>query len=147
VGGRTGGQQGVQRSGATDLAKTGTAVQPASYRRVVRGGTLAWAIFNGAFNLDSPVRAATVREVAFFDAAWTTQNNRKRAVTQGFEMPYQVVSNNTAPCSSGMPGETGGSLRDQERQQVVMQRFRYDNGFPDFTLRGKRQSSIRTQVP
>ncbi|HUF48243.1 MAG TPA: type IV pilus secretin PilQ [Vicinamibacterales bacterium] len=132
------------RSGELDA--TGTAVN-----LPVPGATsavgLSMGAINGAFNLDVALsaleREGNLKIVS--TPRVTTQNNRQAEVTQGFEIPIQVVANNTVTVQF-----KPAALRLVVTPQItaantVIMRIELENGFPDFSRAVNGNPSISTQ--
>ena len=146
IGGRTSGQQGPNDPRANDLARTGTAVNLPAVG-ATSGVGLSLGSVNGAFNLDVALSALqnSGKLRILSTPRVTTQNNQEAAVTQGFEVPYQVVSNNTVTVQF-----RDAALKLMVTPQItnantVIMRIAIENGFPDFTRAVSGNPSIRTQ--
>jgi len=128
------------------LDSTGTAVNLG-----VPGATSAMGIslgaINGALNLDVALSALETKgKLKILSAPKvTTQNNVLAEVTQGFEIPFQTVSNNTVTVNfrdaalklTVTPHITGADT-------IVMD-VALENGFPDFSQAVNGNPSIKTQ--
>ncbi len=131
---------------ATALESAGTAVN-----LPVPGATsaigLSMGAINGAFNLDVALTALE-REGSLKIMSTprvTTQNNKQAEVTQGFEIPIQVVSNNTVTVQF-----KPAALRLVVTPQItaantVIMRIELENGTPDFSRAVNGNPSINTQ--
>jgi len=146
VGGRTGPLQGPIDPRAGPLAPTGTAVN-----LPVIGATsaigLSMGAINGAFNLDVAVSALerSGKLKILSEPRVTTQNNQEAAVTQGFEIPYQVVSNNTVTIQFRDAALKLTVTPQITNANTIIMRIALENGFPDFTRQVNGNPSIRTQ--
>ena len=117
----------------------------------VPGATSAMGIslgaINGALNLDVALSALETKgKLKILSAPKvTTQNNVLAEVTQGFEIPFQTVSNNTVTVNfrdaalklTVTPHITGADT-------IVMD-VALENGFPDFSQAVNGNPSIKTQ--
>ena len=146
VGGRTGSQQGPADPRASTLDATGTAVN-----LPVIGATsaigLSMGAVNGAFNLDVALsalqRSGKVRILS--EPRVTTQNNQEAAVTQGFEIPYQVEANNTVTIRFRDAALKLTVTPQITAANTVIMKISLENGFPDFSNNVRGNPSIRTQ--
>ena len=131
---------------ATDLDATGTGVNLG-----VPGATsaigLSLGAINGAFNLD--VALSALQREGTLDIISspkvTTQNNRAAEITQGFEIPIQVVANNTVTVTY-----RDAALKLEVTPQItaadtVVMQILLENGFPDFSRAVNGNPSISTQ--
>jgi type IV pilus assembly protein PilQ len=132
------------RAGALEAA--GTAVN-----LPVPGATsavgLSMGAINGAFNLDVALTALE-REgdlKIMSTPRVTTQNNKQAEVTQGFEIPIQVVANNTVTVQF-KPAALRLIVTPQiTAANTVIMRIELENGFPDFSRAVNGNPSISTQ--
>lgn len=150
VGGRVTEQGPVQqrpndpRAGALEAA--GTAVNlPVPGATAAVG--LSMGAINGAFNLDVALTALE-REgdlKIMSTPRVTTQNNKQAEVTQGFEIPIQVVANNTVTVQF-KPAALRLIVTPQiTAANTVIMRIELENGFPDFSRAVNGNPSISTQ--
>jgi type IV pilus assembly protein PilQ len=146
VGGRTATQQGPNDPRADPLSKTGTAVNLPVIGATSAVG-LSMGAINGAFNLDVALSAlqTTGKLKILSNPRVTTQNNQEAAVTQGFEVPYQVVSNNTVTIQFRDAALTLTVTPQITNANTVIMRIALANGFPDFSRSVNGNPSIRTQ--
>ena len=131
---------------AGSLEQSGTAIN-----LPVPGATsalgLALGAVNGAFNLDVQLTAlegeGNLKVIS--TPRVTTQNNRQAEITQGFQIPIQVVANNTVTVQ----------FQDAALKLVVTPKITaantvilsvvLENGFPDFSRTVGGNPSINTQ--
>ena len=138
--------QGPNDPRATNLERTGTGVNLG-----VPGATsaigLSMGSINGAFGIDVELTALERKgELRIISTPRvTTQNNKEAVITQGFEIPIQVVANNTVTVNfkdaalklTVVPQITGANT-------VILQ-IALENGFPDFSRAVNGNPSINTQ--
>jgi type IV pilus assembly protein PilQ len=146
IGGRTASTQGANDPRASDLNRTGSAVNLPVIGATSAVGLSLGAI-NGAFNLDVALSAlqTTGKLKILSTPRVTTQNNQEAAVTQGFEVPYQVVSNNTVTVQFRDAALKLTVTPQITNANTVIMRIALENGFPDFTRAVNGNPSIRTQ--
>jgi type IV pilus assembly protein PilQ len=146
IGGRTNGQQGPNDPRAGDLSTTGTAVNLPAIGATSAVGLSLGAI-NGAFNLDVALSALQTsgRLKILSTPRVTTQNNQEAAVTQGFEVPFQVVSNNTVTVQFRDAALKLTVTPQITNANTVIMKIALENGFPDFARAVNGNPSIRTQ--
>lgn len=146
AGGRTGSQQGPVDPRAGQLDRTGTAVNLPVIGATSAVG-LSMGAINGAFNLDVAISALekTGKVKILSEPRVTTQNNQEAAVTQGFEIPYQVVSNNTVTVQFRDAALKLTVTPQITNANTVIMRINLENGFPDFANSVNGNPSIRTQ--
>jgi type IV pilus assembly protein PilQ len=131
---------------ATSLEQTGTAIGLG-----VPGATsalgLALGAVNGAFNLDLQLSAlegeGNLRVVS--KPRVTTQNNKQAEVTQGFQIPIQVVANNTVTVQFKDAALKLTVTPQITAANTVIMRIVLENGFPDFSRDVNGNPSISTQ--
>lgn len=137
--------QGPVDPRATDLETVGTAIDlPAT--GATAGFGLSLGSLNGAFSLDVALSALESEgELTILSMPRvTTQNNRTAEVTQGFEIPIQVVANNTVTVQfkdaalklSVTPQITGAD--------TVIMNVALENATPDFSRAVNGNPAIRT---
>jgi type IV pilus assembly protein PilQ len=138
--------QGPNDPRASDLERSGTGVNLG-----VPGATsaigLSMGAINGAFQVDVELTALERKgELRIISTPRvTTQNNKEAVITQGFEIPIQVVANNTVTVNfkdaalklTVVPQITGANT-------VILQ-IALENGFPDFSRAVNGNPSINTQ--
>jgi type IV pilus assembly protein PilQ len=146
LGGRAGGTLEAGDSRVNDLSDTATVVNLPVIGATSAVGLSLGAI-NGAFNLDVALSALQTRGKLriLSTPRITTQNNQEAAVTQGFEVPYQVVSNNTVTVQFRDAALTLTVTPQITNANTVIMRIELANGFPDFTRAVNGNPSIRTQ--
>jgi len=138
--------QGPNDPRATPLERAGTGVNLG-----VPGATsavgLSLGAINGSFGIDVELSALERKgELRIISTPRvTTQNNKEAVITQGFEIPIQVVANNTVTVNfkdaalklTVVPQITGANT-------VILQ-IALENGFPDFSRAVNGNPSINTQ--
>jgi type IV pilus secretin PilQ/predicted competence protein len=146
VGGRTTATQQPNDARAGDLSKTGTAVNLPVIGATSAVGLSLGAV-NGAFNLDVALSALeqSGKLRILSTPRVTTQNNQEAAVTQGFEVPFQIVSNNTVTIQFRDAALKLTVTPQITNANTVIMRIALENGFPDFTRAVNGNPSIRTQ--
>jgi type IV pilus assembly protein PilQ len=146
LGGRAGGTLEAGDSRVNDTSDTATVVNLPVIGATSAVGLSLGAI-NGAFNLDVALSALQTRGKLriLSTPRITTQNNQEAAVTQGFEVPYQVVSNNTVTVQFRDAALTLTVTPQITNANTVIMRIELANGFPDFTRAVNGNPSIRTQ--
>jgi type IV pilus assembly protein PilQ len=132
------------RSGALD--STGTAIN-----LPVPGATsaigLSLGAINGAFNLDVALTALE-REGSLKIMSTprvTTQNNKQAEMTQGFQIPIQVVANNTVTVQFKDAALKLVVTPQITAANTVIMRIELENGIPDFSRAVNGNPSINTQ--
>jgi len=144
--GRIANQQGPNDPRAGELENSGTAVNLG-----VPGASSALGLslgsINGALGLDMAITALEHegKLKILSTPRVTTQNNKQAEVTQGFQIPIQVVSNNTVTVTFKdaalklvvTPQITGAN--------TVIMRITLENGIPDFSRAVNGNPSINTQ--
>jgi type IV pilus assembly protein PilQ len=146
IAGRAGENQLPGDAGQSDSGRAGTAVN-----LPVIGATSALGIsmgaINGAFNLDLALSALQNhgKLKILSTPRITTQNNQEAEVAQGFEVPYQVSSNNTVTVQFRDAALTLTVTPQITNANTVIMRIALSNGFPDFTRAVNGNPSIRTQ--
>jgi type IV pilus assembly protein PilQ len=144
-------QQGQGTQSANDVRgntnnATGTAVNlPATGATSALG--LSLGAINGAFNLDVALSALEHKGQVHIlsQPKVTTQNNQQAEVTQGFQIPIQVVANNTVTVQfkdaalklTVTPQITGAN--------TVIMKINLENATPDFSRAVNGNPSINTQ--
>ncbi|HET9372579.1 MAG TPA: type IV pilus secretin PilQ [Vicinamibacterales bacterium] len=150
LGGRTVSQgnvtQGPNDPRATPLEQTGTAINlPVTGASSAVG--LSLGAINGAFNVDVALTALEHEgklEILSMPRV-TTANNKAAEVTQGFQIPIQIVANNTVTVQfkdaalvlKVTPQITGAN--------TVIMNILLENGIPDFSRAVNGNPSINTQ--
>jgi type IV pilus assembly protein PilQ len=139
-------RQGPNDPRATDLENAGSAVN-----LPVTGATsaigLTMGAINGAFNLDVAL-SALEREGSLKIVSTprvTTQNNQQAQVTQGFQIPIQVVSNNTVTVQFKDAALKLVVTPQITAANTVIMHIELENGFPDFSRAVNGNPSINTQ--
>jgi len=149
IGGRIigdGSTQGPNDPRASVLESAATAINlPATGATSALG--LSLGAINGAFGLDVALSALEHQGKLqiLSTPRVTTQNNKEASVTQGFQIPIQVVANNTVTVSYRdaalklvvTPQITGAN--------TVIMRIVLENGIPDFSRAVNGNPSINTQ--
>jgi type IV pilus assembly protein PilQ len=151
VSGRVQGQSGPQSQGPTDVRGSGLDQTSTGVNLAVPGATsaigLSLGAINGAFNLDLALSALQSRgKVKILSTPRiTTQNNQQAEITQGFQVPYQTVANNTVTLQfkdaalklTVTPQITGAN--------TVIMHIDLENSQPDFVHAPMGNPSITTQ--
>ena len=143
LGGRVG-DQGPADPRATALERVGTAVNmPAP--NPTSGVGLSLGAVNGAFSLDVALTAlendGKLKIIA--TPRVTTQNNKQAEVAQGFEIPYQVIANNTVTVQFKDAALKLVVTPQITAADTVIMRIRLENGVPQ-QLRPGDPPAIRT---
>jgi type IV pilus assembly protein PilQ len=141
LGGRVGGQQGPA-AGAT----VPTAVNLAAPAATSAVG-LALGSVNGAFNLDVALSAleTTGNGRILSNPRVTTQNNIAAEMTQGVQIPIQVVSNNTVTVTFRDAALTLKVTPQITAANTVIMSVNLENASPDFTRAVNGVPPINTQ--
>jgi len=147
AGGRVNGvTQGPNDVRASPLEQAGTAVNlPAAGATSAMG--LSFGAINGAFGLDAAITALEHQGKATILSTprVTTQNNKLAEITRGFQVPIQMVTNNTITVTFKdaalkllvTPQITGAN--------TVIMKIELENGTPDFSRAVNGNPSINTQ--
>jgi type IV pilus assembly protein PilQ len=150
LGGRVTEQGGV-RQGANDPRASGLDTTGTAVNFPVTGATsaigLSLGAINGAFNLDV-VLSALEREGSLKIISTprvTTQNNVTAEITQGFQIPIQVVSNNTVTVTFRDAALKLVVTPQITAANTVIMRIELENGTPDFSRAVNGNPSINTQ--
>jgi len=150
VGGRVT-EQGAVSQGPNDPRASVLENSATAVNLPVPGATSAFGLsmgaINGAFGLDVALTALEHQGKLqiLSTPRVTTQNNKEASVTQGFQIPIQVVANNTVTVSYRdaalklvvTPQITGAN--------TVIMRIVLENGIPDFSRAVNGNPSINTQ--
>jgi type IV pilus assembly protein PilQ len=138
--------QGPTDPRATGLERTGTAIN-----LPVPGATTAIGLslgaINGALGLDVALSALEHEGKAkiLSTPRVTTQNNKLAEITQGFEVPIQVVANNTVTVQF-KPAALKLTVTPQvTAANTVIMRIFLENATPDFSRAVNGNPSINTQ--
>ena len=138
--------QGPGDARATPLDQTATAVNlPAAGATTALGVSLG--AVNGALNLDVAISALEHEGKAriLSTPRVTTQNNKLAEITQGFEVPIQVVANNTVTVQF-KPASLKLAVTPQvTAANTVIMRIYLENATPDFSRAVNGNPSINTQ--
>ena len=138
--------QGPGDPRATPLDQTATAVNlPAPGATTALGVSLG--AVNGALNLDVAISALEHEGKAriLSTPRVTTQNNKLAEITQGFEVPIQVVANNTVTVQF-KPASLKLAVTPQvTAANTVIMRIFLENATPDFSRAVNGNPSINTQ--
>ena len=139
--------QGPNDPRATELERTGTAIN-----LPVVGATsalgLSMGAINGAFGLDVAITALEHEgKVKILSTPRvTTQNNKQAEVTQGFQIPIQIVAEQHGHGAvQGRGAEAASSRRRSPAANTVIMRIVLENGMPDFSRAVNGNPSINTQ--
>ena len=152
VGGRVQGTQGAvtQGAGGSDpranaLSQTGTVVDLGVPGASTALGVAMGAV-NGAFNLDVALtaleRKGSLKIIS--TPRVTTQNNKQAEVTQGFQIPYQVVANNTITVQFKDAALKLVVTPQITAANTVIMRIVLENGAPDAGRGVNGNPAIRT---
>ncbi len=150
VSGRTT-QQGPVTQGPTDprgsdQQRTGTAVNLGATGATSAIGLSLGAI-NGAFNLDVALSALEHKgQLKILSTPQvTTQNNQEAEITQGFQIPIQIVANNTVTVQFKDAALKLTVTPQITAANTVIMRIDLENGQPDFSRAVNGNPSINTQ--
>jgi type IV pilus assembly protein PilQ len=146
-------QQGPVTQGGPDVDPRATPLERANtaVNLGVTGATSALGLslgaLNGAFNIDMQLSALEHQGMLkiLSTPRVTTQNNRPAEVTQGFQIPFQTVANNTVTVNF-----RDAALKLMVTPQItaantVIMRITLENGIPDFSRAVNGNPSINTQ--
>jgi type IV pilus assembly protein PilQ len=138
--------QGPQDPRATALERVGTAINmPVPGASSALG--LSMGAINGAFGLDVALSALERQGTAkiLSTPRVTTQNNKEAEITQGFEVPIQIVANNTVTVQF-KPAALKLTVTPQiTAANTVIMRIFLENATPDFSRAVNGNPSINTQ--
>ena len=135
---------GDPRAGA--LERTPTAVNLPTPAASSALGVSLGAI-NGAFGLDIALTALEHEGKAriLSTPRVTTQNNKPAEITQGFQVPIQIVANNTVTVQFKDAALKLSVLPQITPANTVIMRIVLENGTPDFSRTVNGNPSITTQ--
>ncbi len=139
-------QQGPNDPRATGLENTGTAINlPVVGASSALG--LSLGAINGAFGLDLALSALEHQgKVKILSTPRvTTQNNKAAEVTQGFEIPIQIVANNTVTVQFKSAALKLLVTPQITAANTVIMRIVLENALPDFSRAVNGNPSINTQ--
>ena len=108
---------------------------------------LTLGAINGAFNLDVALSALQHEgklEILSTPRV-TTQNNKEAEVTQGFEIPIQIVANNTVTVQFKPAALILKVTPQITAANTVIMKINLENGTPDFSRAVNGNPSINTQ--
>jgi type IV pilus assembly protein PilQ len=140
-------QQGPNDPRASDQSRTGTAVNlPATGATSAVGISLG--AINGAFNLDVALSALEHKgQLKILSTPKvTTQNNQEAQVTQGFQIPIQIVANNTVTVQFKDAALKLVVTPQITAANTVIMKIALENGQPDFSRAVNGNPSINTQT-
>jgi type IV pilus assembly protein PilQ len=150
VGGRVIGdgdsRQGPNDPRSTPLERRATAVNlPATGASSAVG--LSLGAINGAFGLDVALSALEHEGKAriLSTPRVTTQNNQKAEITQGFQVPFQTVANNTVTVQYRDAALKLTVTPQITAANTVIMKITLENGTPDFSRAVNGNPSINTQ--
>jgi type IV pilus assembly protein PilQ len=150
IGGRVSEQgpvsQGPNDVRATDLERSATAINlPATGANSAFG--LSMGAINGAFGLDVALSALEHEGKATILSTprVTTQNNKQAEITQGFQVPIQIVANNTVTVQFKDAALKLTVLPQITAANTVIMGIVLENGTPDFSRAVNGNPSINTQ--
>jgi type IV pilus assembly protein PilQ len=138
--------QGPTDARATDLERTGTAINlPAPGANSAFG--LSMGAINGAFNLDVALSALEHdgKATILSTPRVTTQNNKQAEITQGFQVPIQIVANNTVTVQFKDAALKLTVIPQITAANTVIMGIVLENGTPDFSRAVNGNPSINTQ--
>jgi type IV pilus assembly protein PilQ len=143
LGGRTGGQQGTGQGATPTVPTAVNLAAPAATSAV----GLALGSVNGAFNLDVALTAleTTGNGRILSNPRVTTQNNIAAEMTQGVQIPIQVVSNNTVTVTFRDAALTLKVTPQITAANTVIMNVNLENASPDFTRAVNGVPPINTQ--
>ncbi|HUL75515.1 MAG TPA: type IV pilus secretin PilQ [Vicinamibacterales bacterium] len=139
--------QGPNDPRASDQSRTGTAVNlPATGATSAVGISLG--AINGAFNLDVALSALEHKgQLKILSTPKvTTQNNQEAQVTQGFQIPIQIVANNTVTVQFKDAALKLVVTPQITAANTVIMKIALENGQPDFSRAVNGNPSINTQT-
>ena len=139
-------QQGPNDPRATNLENSGTAINlPVVGASSALG--LSMGAINGAFGLDIAISALEHEgKVKILSTPRvTTQNNKAAEVTQGFEIPIQIVANNTVTVQFKSAALKLLVTPQITAANTVIMRIVLENALPDFSRVVNGNPSINTQ--
>ncbi len=138
--------QGPNDPRATDNQRAGTAVNlPATGATSAIG--ISMGAINGAFNLDIALSALEHKgQLKILSTPKvTTQNNQEAEVTQGFQIPIQIVANNTVTVQFKDAALKLTVTPQITAANTVIMKINLENGQPDFSRAVNGNPSINTQ--
>jgi type IV pilus assembly protein PilQ len=143
LGGRVGGQQG-SGTGANPSVPTAVNLGAAAASSAIG---LALGSVNGAFNLDVALTAleTTGNGRILSNPRVTTQNNIAAEMTQGVQIPIQVVSNNTVTVTFRDAALTLKVTPQITAANTVIMQVNLENASPDFSRAINGVPPINTQ--
>jgi type IV pilus assembly protein PilQ len=142
--GRLGGTQGPLQPGAPGAQQTAVNLGVSAPNSAVG---LALGSVNGAFNLDVALSAleTTGNGRILSNPRVTTQNNVAAEMTQGVQIPIQVVSNNTVTVTFRDAALTLKVTPQITAANTVIMQVNLENASPDFTRAINGVPPINTQ--
>ncbi len=154
LGGRVNGQSGPASQGplvsddprASELERYGTAVNlPVPGATTALG--LSMGAINGAFGLDLALSALEHEGqlTVLSTPRVTTQNNKLAEITQGFEVPIQIVANNTVTVQFKDAALKLAVTPQITAADTVIMQIELENASPDFSRAVGGNPSINTQ--
>jgi type IV pilus assembly protein PilQ len=143
--------QGLVRQSPNDPRASALEAAGTAVNLPVTGATsaigLSMGAINGAFNLDIAL-SALEREGSLKIVSTprvTTQNNKMAEMTQGFQIPIQVVANNTVTVQFKDAALKLVVTPQITAANTVIMRIELENGIPDFSRAVNGNPSINTQ--
>jgi type IV pilus assembly protein PilQ len=139
-------RQGPNDVRATDLESLATAINlPATGATSAIG--LSLGAINGAFGLDLALSALEHegKATVLSTPRVTTQNNTLAEITQGFQVPIQIVANNTVTVQFKDAALKLTVLPQITAANTVIMQITLENGTPDFSRAVNGNPSINTQ--
>jgi len=131
---------------ASDLESFGTAINlPVTGATTALG--LSMGAINGAFGLDVAISALEHEGLAeiLSTPRVTTQNNQLAEITQGFEVPIQIVANNTVTVQFKDAALKLAVTPQITAADTVIMQIELENASPDFSRAVGGNPSINTQ--
>ncbi|MCC7007568.1 MAG: type IV pilus secretin PilQ [Acidobacteria bacterium] len=138
--------QGPNDARASSLERTATAVNlPVTGAASALG--LSLGAVNGAFSLDVALSALEHdgKAKVLSTPRVTTQNNKQAEITQGFQVPFQTVANNTVTVQYRDAALKLNVTPQITAANTVILRIVLENGTPDFSRAVNGNPSINTQ--
>jgi type IV pilus assembly protein PilQ len=138
--------QGPNDTRATDLESMATAINlPVPGASSAVG--LSLGAVNGAFSLDVALSALEHegKATVLSTPRVTTQNNTLAEITQGFQVPIQIVANNTVTVQFKDAALKLTVLPQITAANTVIMQITLENGTPDFSRAVNGNPSINTQ--
>jgi type IV pilus assembly protein PilQ len=148
IGGATGQTSQAPTDPRAAPPQTGTVINLPTAQAATAGIGLALGSINGAFNLDVALSALEHKgQLKILSTPKvTTQNNQEAEVTQGFEVPIQIVANNTVTVQFKDAALKLTVTPQITAANTVVMKIGLENGQPDFSRAVNGNPSINTQT-